>query len=572
MSAFTDHAQIPQSAGLDAVNPTLVPDTADSTDAPTGAVPEMTAITAVYRLRCEAGAAEQVCQNIAYEQTVEVPPALAEADDRVRRWVGRIDSIQPVPGSHDTFEARISYDHLLAGGQLPQLLNLLFGNTSLQKNVSLSDVELPEEVLRCFRGPRLGVAGLRRLLGVYGRPLLATALKPVGLSIPELASLAYEFSLGGGDLVKDDHNLHDANFGAFQERIARCHEAVCRANAQTGRNTLYLPNLMVPVEQVERHLKYAQSLGVRGVLVAPFIAGLDVVRSLAERYSMLIMAHPTFAGSYCVEPRHGVETGLLLGKLFRLIGADISIFPNYGGRFSFSQADCQSITRHLRSPLGKLETAWPAPAGGMRFDNLGQMARQYGSDAIFLIGGALLSHSGSLKQSTREFLKRIDSHFQPRLVEPESGMTSSCELPPSAPAHMAVESPVTVTHLRHQGAAGGWEGRPVAVYKAGQSLPFQDVVRHELIGQFGEQTDFDLRYFEIAPGGFSSLEKHAHTHAIICVRGRGILAVGDDTVRLNPLDIAYVPPSEIHQLRNESAEPFGFFCIVDHERDRPQAP
>lgn len=554
------------------MNPTLVPDTADSTEVPATVVPEMTAITAVYRVRCEAVAVEQVCQNIAYEQTVEVPPALAEADDRVRRWVGRIDSIQPVPGSHDTFEARISYDHLLAGGQLPQLLNLLFGNTSLQKNVSLFDVELPEEFLRGFRGPRFGVSGLRRLLGVHGRPLLATALKPVGLSISELASLAHEFSLGGGDLVKDDHNLHDATFGAFQERIARCHEAVCRANAQTGRNTLYLPNLMVPVEQIERHLKYALSLGIRGVLVAPFIAGLDVVRSLAERYSMLVMAHPTFAGSYCVEPRHGVETGMLLGKLFRMIGADISIFPNYGGRFSFRQADCQSITRHLRSPLGNLETAWPAPAGGMRFDNLGQMARQYGSDAIFLIGGALLSHSGSLKQSTREFLKRIDSHFQPRLVEPDSGLISACELPSPASASVAATAPVVVTHLRHQGIAGGWEGRPVAEYKAGQSLPFQDVVRHELIGQFGEQTDFDLRYFEIAPGGFSSLEKHVHTHAVICVRGQGVLAVGSEIVRLNPLDVAYVPPSQVHQLRNESTEPFGFFCIVDHERDRPQAP
>ena len=73
-------------------------------------------------------------------------------------------------------------------------------------------------------------------------------------------------------------------------------------------------------------------------------------------------------------------------------------------------------------------------------------------------------------------------------------------------------------------------------------------------------------------GGYSSLEKHAHTHAVICVRGRGILSVGDELLQLNPLDVAYVPPLHVHQLRNESTEPFGFFCIVDHERDRPQAP
>ncbi len=571
MCAAVDHRLNYHPAGLDAVNPTLATDTADSIEATASTTPEMTSITAVYRIRSTPNAVEQVCQNIAYEQTVEVPPVLADADDRVRRWVGRIDSIQAVSGVPETFEARISYDHLLAGGQLPQLLNLLFGNTSLQKNVCLSDVDFPDELLRNFRGPQFGVEGLRRLLGVFGRPLLATALKPVGLSIPELAALAHDFALGGGDLVKDDHNLHDATFAAFQERIAPCHEGVCRANAQTGRNTLYLPNLMVPVEQLERHLKYAMSLGIRGVLVSPFLAGLDVIRSLAERYSMLIMAHPTFAGSYCVEPRQGIETGLLLGKLFRLIGADISIFPNYGGRFSFSQIDCQSVTRHLRSPLGQLRTAWPAPAGGMRFDNLPQMARQYGADAIFLIGGALLSHSDSLKTSTREFLKRIESQFATRLVEPDTGLQSACELPRPA-VNATSGTPVVLTHLSHSPATGNWEGRPATAYKAGQSLPFRDVVRHELIGQFGEQTDFDLRYFEIAPGGYSSLEKHVHTHAVICVRGQGTLSVDGQIVQLKAMDVAYVPPLHVHQLRNESQETFGFFCIVDHERDRPQAP
>jgi ribulose-bisphosphate carboxylase large chain len=565
---------------LDAVNPILVPDTADTLDPAMSESPQITSIKAIYRVRCAADMVEQVCQNIAYEQTVEVPPQLAESDERVRRWVGRIESIEALPGTRDAFQACISYDHLLAGGQLPQLLNLLLGNTSLQKNVTLHDVELPDEFLQRFSGPRFGVEGLRRLLGVYGRPLLATALKPVGLDIDEFAALAFEFAMGGGDIVKDDHNLNDVDFSAFQERTARCHQAVCRANAQTGRNTLYIPNLMAPAEHFERHLKYVLSLGIRGVLVSPFLAGLDTIRSLAERYSMLVMAHPTFAGAYCVDARHGVETGLLLGKLFRLIGADISVFPNSGGRFSFSEADCQSLTRQLRAPLGQLKAGWPAPAGGMRFDNLGHMARQYGQDAVFLIGGALLSHSESLRLSTREFLKRTESQFPTQLVEPETGLASACELPRGPQSDAAFSgsqpgkspaAPALLKHLVYQGQQG-WNGRPAATYKSNKDLPFRDVVRHELLGQFGEQTDFDLRYFEIAPGGFSSLEKHVHTHAVICVKGCGTLSLGSETLTLNPLDVAYVPPLEVHQLRNDGTEPFGFFCIVDHHRDRPQAP
>jgi ribulose-bisphosphate carboxylase large chain len=556
--------------GLDAVNPILVPDAAETLDSAPSAFSELPCINAVYRVRCAANVVEQICRNIAYEQTVEVPPQIADSDERVHRWVGRIESIVAVTGLRDTFEARISYAQLLAGGQLPQLLNLLLGNTSLQKNVALEDVHLPDDFLSRFAGPRYGVDGLRRLLGVYGRPLLATALKPVGLSIAEFTALAFEFAMGGGDIIKDDHNLHDSDFGAFQERIARCHEAVCRANAQTGRNTLYIPNLMAPVEYFEKYLKYALSLGIRGVLVSPFLAGLDTIRALSERYSMLVMAHPTFAGAYCVDRRHGVETGLLLGKLFRLIGADVSVFPNSGGRFSFSEDDCQSVTRHLRAPLGSLNAGWPAPAGGMRFDNLGHMASQYGQDAVFLIGGALLSHSTNLRQSTREFLKRTESQFPTKLVDPDLGFASACELPQSG-SQGGVQSRPLLKHLVYRGPQG-WDGRIPTAYKASKELPFQDVVRHELLGQTGEQADFDLRYFEIAPGGFSSLEKHVHTHAIICVKGRGTLQLGSEAVNLNHMDIAYVPPLEIHQLRNDSSEPFGFFCIVDHHRDRPQGP
>ena len=98
------------------------------------------------------------------------------------------------------------------------------------------------------------------------------------------------------------------------------------------------------------------------------------------------------------------------------------------------------------------------------------------------------------------------------------------------------------------------------------------VRRVELAGRFGERTRTDLRYFEIEPGGYSSLEKHLHTHIVIGARGRGVLVIGNRRETLKPMDVAHIGPLEVHQLRNETPEPFGFFCIVDHDRDRPMAP
>jgi ribulose-bisphosphate carboxylase large chain len=93
-----------------------------------------------------------------------------------------------------------------------------------------------------------------------------------------------------------------------------------------------------------------------------------------------------------------------------------------------------------------------------------------------------------------------------------------------------------------------------------------------LLGASDEPMAFELRYFEIAPDGYTSREHHEHIHAIVCLRGKGALELADETLHLAPFDIAYVAPRSVHQMRTIGNEPFGFFCIVDRERDRPQAP
>jgi len=157
------------------------------------------------------------------------------------------------------------------------------------------------------------------------------------------------------------------------------------------------------------------------------------------------------------------------------------------------------------------------------------------------------------------------------LAPPAPDPVSSCELPaPRSGKEQAKGSePAEARELLAFCESFQWEGRPPAVYKADQALPFRGVARHELIGGGSEQTAFDLRYFEVQPGGFTSLEKHQHTHTIICIRGAGVLLRGERRQPLRRLDIAYIGPLEPHQLRNETSEPFGFFCIVDRDRDRP---
>jgi mannose-6-phosphate isomerase-like protein (cupin superfamily) len=121
-----------------------------------------------------------------------------------------------------------------------------------------------------------------------------------------------------------------------------------------------------------------------------------------------------------------------------------------------------------------------------------------------------------------------------------------------------------------------WKGIKIEKYKK-TGRGWSDIVRQTLIGNHGETTKFHLRYFEIAPGGYSSFEMHRHEHVVIGIRGKGLCIVRNrrsagvgKTYDIGFLDMLYIEPGAPHQLRNTFSEPFGFFCIVNAKRDRPK--
>src|SRR5690606_18996944 len=145
-------------------------------------------------------------------------------------------------------------------------------------------------------------------------------------------------ALGGIDIIKDDHGLADQSFASFKERVAFCAEAVARANQKTGGRAIYMPNVTAPAHLVQERARFAKDAGAGGLLFAPGIGGWDTLRHLADDDSidLPIMSHPALLASFTAHPEHGMAHGALYGQIARVAGADATIFPSYGGRFSFS--------------------------------------------------------------------------------------------------------------------------------------------------------------------------------------------------------------------------------------------
>jgi quercetin dioxygenase-like cupin family protein len=124
-----------------------------------------------------------------------------------------------------------------------------------------------------------------------------------------------------------------------------------------------------------------------------------------------------------------------------------------------------------------------------------------------------------------------------------------------------------------RGDGFAWPQVPLLVYKNDGS-PFRDITRRTLLGDGpGEAAlDFLVRYFEVQAGGYSTLERHQHPHAVVILRGRGSVILGDQVEAVVTGDCVYVAPQCFHQFHADAGEVLGFLCVVSRERDRPVLP
>ena len=113
-----------------------------------------------------------------------------------------------------------------------------------------------------------------------------------------------------------------------------------------------------------------------------------------------------------------------------------------------------------------------------------------------------------------------------------------------------------------------WDGVDELPYKEDDRALFKTITRQVLFSD--PEMHSELRYFEMAPGGFSTLERHQHPHAVVVIRGRGRVMLGDKSYDIAPFDCVYVSPGVAHQFRATGDEPLGFLCTVDRVRDRPE--
>ncbi len=350
---------------------------------------------------------EVLAENIAREQSLELTRSLIP-DSVADRLLGHILSVSERDTQH--WELEIGYPAELVSGQVGQLLHLLYGNISYYPHIRLVDLELPDTLLASLAGPIAGIPGIRAWTGVEERALLMTVLKPRGSDPADLARLAGRFAGAGGDIVKDDQNLVESDLDTFRNRISLCAQAIERAADKTGRKALYLPHVAGSGRHLNRQLDHVARLGLGGVVMCPWVMGLETAAAAAAEHGLMWLAHPAVAGVFTESNTRGIAMPVLLGKLVRIAGADISIFPGSGGRISSHHLHDEAATcKALTAALGALRPSLPCTGGGKTLEQAPQTAHRYGPNCAVLVGGDLIGRGPELEAAVRETIARMFS-------------------------------------------------------------------------------------------------------------------------------------------------------------------
>ncbi|MDQ0198376.1 2,3-diketo-5-methylthiopentyl-1-phosphate enolase [Neobacillus ginsengisoli] len=375
----------------------------------------MSELIATYLLHDEKNP-DKKAEEIALGLTVGSWTNLPELEqNQLQKHKGRVVSIK---GAHSEKEEQalisIAYPTLNFSTDLPAILTTVFGKLSLDGKIRLLDLQFDHGLKKQFPGPRYGIEGLRRKLGVYDRPLLMSIFKGVlGKDLDFLAKQLKQQALGGVDFVKDDEILFENELTPFEKRIAEGKKVLQEVYNQTGQRTLYAVNLTGRTSKLKDQARKAAELGADLLLFNVFSYGLDVLQELREddEIALPLMAHPAVSGALTSSSHYGISHSLLLGKLLRYAGADLALFPSPYGTVALEKDKALSIANEL-TRKDSIKQAFPVPSAGIHPGLIPLLIRDFGIDSVINAGGGVHGHPDGARGGGLAFRQAIEANLK----------------------------------------------------------------------------------------------------------------------------------------------------------------
>ncbi len=368
---------------------------------------------------------EKAANHVAAESSIGTWTTIATMHKQIARKLSpKIFSINKKSGI-----VKIAYPvELFEPGNMPQILSSIAGNIfgmKDAKNIRLIDIHFPEKLIKSFKGPRYGIAGIRRILRQKSRPLLGTIVKPkVGLNEKQHAKVAYDAWANGLDIVKDDENLSNMSFNAFAKRIKETLKLRDRAEKETGEKKIYMPNITAETFEMLRRADIVDRNNGEYVMVDIITSGWASLQTVRNKVKKVIHAHRAGHGAFTRNKKHGLSM-LAVAKCARLIGVDqLHIGTAYVGKMAEPKMETLEIEDEIEKPfLTKqghlLEQQWhnikpvfAVASGGLHPGSIPKLVDYMGTNIIMQFGGGCHGHPKGTRQGARAIRQALEAKME----------------------------------------------------------------------------------------------------------------------------------------------------------------
>jgi len=292
------------------------------------------------------------------------------------------------------------------------MLSSVIGNISSMPNLKLLDLEFPDSYLKQFKGPKFGIAGVRKLLNIPVRPIVNNMIKPcTGISPAEGAELFYNAAVGGTDWIKDDELIGGSPaFSPLEQRVKAYMAAAKRADEEKGEKTLFTANITDEVTRLRDNAYRAIEAGANGLLVNVFGIGFSGLRMLAEdpNINVPICAHTCYGGAQTVAPNQGMSTEVAQ-KLIRLCGADMSLNVAPSAKFNALKEKFVRTWQMGYSPMQHIKQTFSLVGGGVTPGMVPYLIENIGNEMVIGVGAGIHAHPMGPKAGAMAFRQSIDA-------------------------------------------------------------------------------------------------------------------------------------------------------------------
>lgn len=282
-------------------------------------------------------------------------------------------------------------------GNLPQFLSSIAGNIFGLKEVTalrITDIDFPEQYVRSYPGPALGIDGIRDLTGVYNQPLLGSIIKPkLGLSSEQHADAAMAVWDQGINLVKDDENLTSMPYNNFYTRVDEVtHRMKTKGYLRMGQAKIHAFNITASYEEMLKRANYVRDSGANCLMMDVLTAGFSGVQGIRNRnHGLMIHGHRAMHAALTRSHDYGMSM-LVIAKLSRLAGVDSLHTGTVVGKMDGGQKEVVAINNFLRSEWYGLKTVLPTASGGLHPGHVPDLYRILGGDMLLNFGGGIHGH------------------------------------------------------------------------------------------------------------------------------------------------------------------------------------